>query len=127
MTSVERAFEYSNLETEPQPKKPQEVAKSWPSEGSIEFQNVVYRYFEGAQPVLRDLSFVIKPKEKIGIVGRTGAGKSSLISAILRLACIEGKVLIDGVNTSNLRLRDLRKQIATIPQDSFLCSGTLRR
>lgn len=127
MTSVERVLEYRDLEPEIQPDKPQEVANSWPSGGSIEFQNVIYRYFEGAEPVLRDLSFTIKPKEKIGIVGRTGAGKSSLIGAIFRLACVEGKILVDGVNTANLRLRDLRKNVSIIPQDPVLFSGTLRR
>lgn len=66
MTSVERTLEYCNLEPETQPEKPQEVTKYWPSEGGIEFRNVIYRYFRGAEPVLRDVSFVVKPKEKIG-------------------------------------------------------------
>ncbi|XP_055319307.1 ATP-binding cassette subfamily C member 4-like [Sitodiplosis mosellana] len=127
MTSVERVLEYRDLEPEKQPEKPQEVSENWPKEGSIEFRNVIYKYFEGADPVLRDLSFVIKPKEKIGIVGRTGAGKSSLIGAIFRLACIDGQILIDGIDTANLRLRDLRKRVAIIPQDPVLFSGTLRR
>lgn len=77
--------------------------------------------------VLKNLSFVIKPREKIGIVGRTGAGKSSLIGAIFRLAQIEGVILIDDINTATLRLSDLRKRIAIIPQDPVLFSGTLRR
>ncbi|XP_037037714.1 multidrug resistance-associated protein 4-like isoform X1 [Bradysia coprophila] len=127
MTSVERSLEYRDLEPELQPEKPQEVGKSWPADGSIEFRNVFYKYFETAEPVLRNLSFIIKSREKIGIVGRTGAGKSSLIGAIFRLACIEGKVLIDGVDTGSIRLQDLRKRVAIIPQDPVLFSGTLRR
>lgn len=74
MTAVERILEYRDLEPEPQPEKPIDVDEDWPANGCIEFQNVFYRYFAGAEAVLCDLSFVIKPKEKIGIVGRTGAG-----------------------------------------------------
>lgn len=125
--SVERVLEYRDLEPEKQPMKPRAIADDFPSRGSIEFRNVIYRYFAEAEPVLRGLSFVINPKEKIGIVGRTGAGKSSLIGAIFRLACIEGEILIDDVDTSTLLLKDLRKRIAIIPQDPVLFSGTLRR
>lgn len=67
MMSVERVLEYRDLEKEKQPEKPQELADSWPTEGCIEFRNVFYRYFQEGEPVLRGLSFVIKPKEKIGI------------------------------------------------------------
>lgn len=74
LMAVERVLEYRNLEPEPEPAKPRAVDKDWPANGSIEFKNVIYRYFAEAEPVLRGLSFVIKPKEKIGIVGRTGAG-----------------------------------------------------
>lgn len=76
MTGVERILEYRDLEPEPEPEKPRAIEADWPANGGIEFQDVIYRYFADAQPVLCGLSFVIKPKEKIGIVGRTGAGKS---------------------------------------------------
>lgn len=66
MTSAERILEYCQLEPEKQPKKPKEISQSWPTEGKIVFQNVFYRYFEEAEPVLRHLSFQIKPREKIG-------------------------------------------------------------
>lgn len=66
MTSAERILEYCQLEPERQPKKPREMSENWPTEGKIEFRNVFYRYFEDAEPVLRNLSFVIKPCEKIG-------------------------------------------------------------
>ena len=127
MTSVERVLEYRDLEPETQPTKPAEITDNWPSRGSIEFRSVFYRYFIGAEPVLQNLSFVIKQREKIGIVGRTGAGKSSLIGAIFRLAHIEGVILIDDIDTATLRLSDLRKRIAIIPQDPVLFSGILRR
>ncbi|XP_055302579.1 ATP-binding cassette sub-family C member 4-like isoform X2 [Sitodiplosis mosellana] len=127
LMSVERVLEYRDLEPEKQPKKSYQVSDDWPSRGCIEFRNVVYRYFAEAEPVLRGLSFVIKPREKIGIVGRTGAGKSSLIGAIFRLAQIEGEVIIDDIDTATLQLKDLRKRVAIIPQDPVLFSGTLRR
>lgn len=127
MTSVERLLEYRDLEPEKHSENSLVIRSDWPSEGDITFQNVFYRYFTEAEPVLRNLSFEIKSKEKIGIVGRTGAGKSSLVGALFRLACVEGDILIDGINTANIRLSDLRKQIAIIPQDPVLFSGTLRR
>lgn len=78
-------------------------------------------------PVLKGLNFVIKPREKIGIVGRTGAGKSSLIQALFRLAHIEGRIEIDGVETGEIGLHELRQEISIIPQEPFLFSGTLRK
>lgn len=76
--------------------------------------------------VLNNLSFKIRAKEKVGIVGRTGAGKSSLISALFRLAEIEGKILIDGISTADIPLSCLRSKISIIPQEPVLFSGTLR-
>lgn len=127
MMSVERLLEYRDLEPEPQPIAPKEINKSWPFYGKLEFRNVKYRYALETEPVLRDLSFMILPKEKIGIVGRTGAGKSSLIGAIFRLAVVEGQILIDDIDTSTIHLQQLRSKVAIIPQDPVLFSGTLRR
>ncbi|XP_076244312.1 putative multidrug resistance-associated protein lethal(2)03659 isoform X2 [Calliopsis andreniformis] len=129
MTSVERVLEYSKVESEPPfestpDKKPKE---SWPEEGKIEFKSVSMRYDPEEAPVLHRLSFIIYPQEKIGIVGRTGAGKSSLISALFRLANLEGVIEIDGVKTNEIGLHDLRSKISIIPQEPFLFSGTLRK
>lgn len=74
MIAVERSLEYRDLEPEPEPEKLVDVNEDWPANGRIDFRKVFYRYFTDSDPVLRDLSFVIRPKEKIGIVGRTGAG-----------------------------------------------------
>lgn len=126
LMSVERVIEYSDLDAETETEKPTEISKSWPLEGHIEFKNVVYKYYPEAHPVLCGVSFTIKPTEKIGIVGRTGAGKSSLIGAIFRLALIQGEILIDGMNTAAIKLKDLRSRISIIPQDPVLFSGTLR-
>lgn len=84
------------------------------------------RYGSSAEPVLRDLNIIIQPAWKVGVVGRTGAGKSSLISALFRLTNIEGKVLIDGIDTSVLSLESLRSKISIIPQDPVLFSATIR-
>lgn len=126
MMSVERVLEYSDLETEIQPKKPVEVSRSWPNEGRIEFVNVQLKYIYEGEPVLRGISFIIKQREKIGIVGRTGAGKSSLIGALFRMAYIKGAIIIDNVDTSTIELQTLRSRIAIIPQDPVLFSGSLR-
>lgn len=127
MMSVERLLEYRDLKPEKQPDQPRLMNKSWPEAGRIRFKNVSYRYFEGGNLVLKNLDFEINPKEKIGIVGRTGAGKSSLIGALFRLAQVEGDLLIDGVNTGDISLETLRSKISIIPQDPVLFSGTLRR
>lgn len=127
LTSVERILEYSQLEPEKQPAVPKQVASGWPSNGKIEFKNVFYRYAIDHEPILQGLSFLVKPNEKIAIVGRTGAGKSSLISAVFRLAIIEGDIIIDDVNTSLIDLNVLRSKISVIPQEPTLFSGTLRR
>lgn len=128
MTSVERVLEYSNVESEPPllsspDKKPKDT---WPQEGRIEFKRVYMRYSPLDPPVLKNLNFVVQPREKVGIVGRTGAGKSSLISALFRLADVDGGIEIDGVETSEIGLHDLRSKISIIPQEPFLFSGSLR-
>lgn len=76
--------------------------------------------------MLKDLELEIQAQHKVGIVGRTGAGKSSLINALFRLAPVEGSVVIDTIDTGNLLLQDLRSKISIIPQDPVLFSGTLR-
>ncbi|XP_011877731.1 PREDICTED: probable multidrug resistance-associated protein lethal(2)03659 [Vollenhovia emeryi] len=129
MTSVERILEYSKVDSEPPlesapDKKPK---AEWPQEGKIEFKDVFLRYAPLEPPVLRNLNFIIFPREKIGIVGRTGAGKSSLIQALFRLADVDGVIEIDKVDTGKIGLHDLRSKISIIPQEPFLFSGSLRR
>lgn len=127
LLSVERIIQYRDLPPEQTSKDLQTVTNDWPSCGKIEFKNVGYRYDESLPPVFTNLSLVIQSNEKIGICGRTGAGKSSLIGALYRLAVIEGNILIDGVDTSSIDLYDLRSKISIIPQDPVLFSGSLRR
>ncbi|CAG9830782.1 unnamed protein product [Diabrotica balteata] len=128
MTSVERVLEFTRIEHEPDlestpDKKP---PPTWPKHGKIEFIDTTMRYSKTGATVLKHLNFIIKPKEKIGIVGRTGAGKSSLISTIFRLQPYEGIILIDNLDISVPGLHDLRRKISIIPQEPVIFSGTLR-
>ncbi|XP_013196145.2 ATP-binding cassette sub-family C member 4 [Amyelois transitella] len=129
MTSVERVLEYTKLPQEPALQTPEEKRPShgWPREGAINFQNLSMKYAPEGSYVLHKLTFNIKPQEKIGIVGRTGAGKSSIIQALFRLAYLEGTISIDDVDISSLGLHDLRQKISIIPQEPVLFSGTLRK
>ena len=99
----------------------------WPQEGRVEFSDIELRYAPEEKDVLRNLSFKTEPREKVGIVGRTGAGKSSLVAALFRLAEPRGKILIDGVDVLKIGLKDLRAKISIIPQDPLVFTGTLRR
>jgi ABC-type multidrug transport system fused ATPase/permease subunit len=99
----------------------------WPHAGAISIQGVVLRYRPGLPKVLKGLSMDILPGEKVGIVGRTGAGKSSMLQMLLRLVEVEaGAVVIDGVNVATVGLHDLRKAVSIIPQDPVLFSGSVR-
>ncbi|XP_056644078.1 ATP-binding cassette sub-family C member 4-like [Diorhabda sublineata] len=126
MTSVERVQEYGDLPTETDNHK-KETPTNWPDSGKIKFEKTSLRYSPDGDFVLKNLNFEIQPGEKIGIVGRTGAGKSSLIQALFRLAYIEGNIFIDSVNTKNVELKCLRSKLSIIPQEPVLFSGTLRK
>ena len=120
---------YSRLEPEPalDTLPPNEKPPAdWPDKGQITMDNVCFQYSSDLPLVLKDLTFSVQPAEKIGIVGRTGAGKSSLLSVLFRLAEPYGSITIDGVETKSLGLHDLRKKISIIPQDPVLFSGTIR-
>ncbi|KAH8269315.1 hypothetical protein KR018_003153 [Drosophila ironensis] len=130
MTSVERVLEYRDLASEgefasPADKKP---PKNWPQHGQIEANGLSLKYSPDIKSdnVLKSLKFVIKPREKIGIVGRTGAGKSSLINALFRLSYNDGTLLIDSNDIAGIGLHDLRSKISIIPQEPVLFSGTMR-
>lgn len=99
----------------------------WPKRGRIEFKNVEMRYRKDLDPALRQVSFTVEPGEHVGIVGRTGAGKSSAIQSLFRLyEPSGGRILIDGVDISSLRLFDLRSSLGIIPQEPICFSGTIR-
>ncbi|KAB0797848.1 hypothetical protein PPYR_08841 [Photinus pyralis] len=125
MTCVERILEYDSVEQEESGGV--EVSTTWPEVGEIVFRNVTLQYLPDAPPTLKNLSFQVSSKEKIGIIGRTGAGKTSIANALLRLTPISGEILIDGVDTKSINLQALRSKISVIPQDPTLFSGTLRQ
>lgn len=128
MISVERVLEYANLRPEPPLTSDSKNSPpiDWPNEGSLTFKSVTLRYSEMGERVLKGLSFSIKGQEKIGIVGRTGAGKSSIVQALFRLAFVDGLIDIDGIDTKTLGLHEFRSKISIIPQDPVLFAGTLR-
>ncbi|KAJ8983672.1 hypothetical protein NQ317_003459 [Molorchus minor] len=126
MTSVERVQEYVDVTPEAN-ENTKDPPKNWPETGNVIFDKLCLRYDPDEPYILKYLSFEVKGQEKIGIVGRTGAGKSSLIAALFRLADIDGKILIDNVNTKEIALNVLRSKISIIPQEPVLFSGTLRK
>ena len=129
MTSVERVLAYAQLQPEPgfglcNP----HIPKGWPEKGSITFSDVCLRYYADGPSVLKGINFDVCPGEKIGIVGRTGAGKSSLLACLLRMpANTEGEVTIDGISLADLNVQEVRSAIAVIPQNPFLFNDVLRR
>lgn len=127
--AVERLLEYCRVPTEALMEI--EEAKppvAWPQSGSIEFINYSTKYRDNSSPVLKNINVTIKPQEKVGIVGRTGAGKSSLTMALFRIIePTEGYIEIDNINTSTLGLFDLRRHLGIIPQDSQTIEGTVRQ
>lgn len=118
-------MEYSELPTETLDGVSPPAA--WPTEGSIEVDDLVVGYAPELEPVLKGLTFSVKRNERIGVVGRTGAGKSSLTLALFRfLEARSGTIHIDGLDISKIKLHDLRSRLAIIPQDPVLFSGTVR-
>lgn len=129
MNSVERILHYTNgVEQEAPYEIPETKPKApWPAEGRVELKNIFLNYRPGLPPVLKGISMEVLPGEKIGIVGRTGAGKSSIMTALYRLVELSsGSILIDGVDISKIGVTNLRNALAIIPQDPLLFSGTLR-
>ncbi|KAH0649152.1 hypothetical protein KY290_035112 [Solanum tuberosum] len=128
LNAVERVGTYIELPSEgPSIIEGSRPPPGWPSAGSIQFENVVLRYRPELPPVLHGISFTISPSDKVGVVGRTGAGKSSMFNALFRLVELErGRILIDGFDVSKFGLTDLRKVLGIIPQAPVLFSGTVR-
>lgn len=131
MTSVERVLDYCSLDQEAPAEVPQDhrPPPNWPSHGQIVFDNVSMRHStETYLPLaLHHISMTIRAGEKVGIVGRTGAGKSSFIQTLFRMGTIvNGQITIDNIDIASVGLNDIRRRISIIPQDPVLFSGTIR-
>ncbi|XP_068898236.1 multidrug resistance-associated protein 1 isoform X1 [Tenebrio molitor] len=128
IVAVERIKEYGEAPQEAAWEIPNKSPpSSWPEAGNVQFSKYAVRYRPGLDLVLKGVNFSINGGEKVGIVGRTGAGKSSLTLSLFRIIeAAEGEILIDGVNISSLGLHTLRSRLTIIPQDAVLFSGSLR-
>ncbi|CAF4888287.1 unnamed protein product, partial [Rotaria sp. Silwood1] len=132
MTSAERIDEYACLSQEEDNGGSKGLIRTptdWPDRGAIEFRNYSLRYQSNLDPTLKNINLAIKPSEKVGIIGRTGAGKSSLFQGLLRLVdrlTVDGTILIDDIDISRITLSHLRSHISIIPQQFVLFTGTLR-
>ncbi|XP_055302412.1 probable multidrug resistance-associated protein lethal(2)03659 [Sitodiplosis mosellana] len=129
MTSVERIMEYINLQPEEDKAHDDSISKppeNWPANGVIEFINVSLKYTEKGDRILNSVNFKVHAGEKVTICGRTGAGKTSIVKALFRMAYNEGLIKIDSVDISTVPLNTLRSSLSIIPQDATLFSGTIR-
>jgi ABC-type multidrug transport system fused ATPase/permease subunit len=120
--SAERIHDYAHLKTEPQ--NGETPPEAWPSQGRVEVKDLVVGYDDGLPAVLQGLNLSVAPGERVGIVGRTGSGKSSLTLALFRfLEARQGSIVIDGIDISKVKLNDLRSRLRIIPQDPTIFSG----
>lgn len=127
MNATERIHHYGTQLEEEAPLRLGDVRSSWPEKGEIVFDDVQMRYRDGLPLVLKGLSMHVRPGERIGVVGRTGAGKSTIMSTLFRLVELSGgSISIDGINIAKIGLHDLRSRLAIIPQDPTLFRGTIR-
>lgn len=127
MIAVERVHQYLKLEEEPGANGSVDPPFGWPTQGVINFKKVFLAYREHLEPVIQDITLKTEGFERVAIVGRTGAGKSSVLSALFRVAPIlRGEITVDTVNIKNLSLKVLRDRIVIIPQEPFLFEGTVR-
>ncbi|KAJ3211412.1 hypothetical protein HK099_008008 [Clydaea vesicula] len=125
--SVERLKQYTKLKPEGQEEDDKLIESSWPKSGEIVFDDYSVKYRDDSELVLQNLSFRISPGEKIGIIGRTGAGKSSITNALFRIIeSASGKILVDNIDISKIPLKELRSRMTIIPQDPYIFPGTLR-
>ncbi|XP_077538722.1 multidrug resistance-associated protein 1-like isoform X3 [Haemaphysalis longicornis] len=127
LIAVERLHEYTRTPTEAEWRVSPAPSPEWPQDGAVQFVNFSVRYRPDLELVLKNINLEVHPSEKVGLVGRTGSGKSSLTLSLFRIVeAAEGKIVIDGVDIAHIGLHDLRSKITIIPQDPVLFCGSLR-
>lgn len=127
LVAVERVHNYCNLQPEKNADGSQDPPFGWPFQGVVKFDHVTMKYRDYLRPAIYEMNFQTSPCERVGIIGRTGAGKSSIMAALIRIAPVtSGRVTIDTVDISTLPLNVLRSRLAVVPQDPFLFAGTIR-
>ncbi|KAL9966836.1 hypothetical protein ACROYT_G024964 [Oculina patagonica] len=127
MTSVERIMTYTKLDSEPGYKVERHPPEHWPREGSITFQDVSLIYYPRGPQVLKKINLNIKGGAKIGVAGRTGAGKSSFVAALMRMPDADGEILVDGIGMKEINLQAARRCVSVLGQSPVLFSGSLRK
>ena len=127
MTSVERVTTYTKLDREPGYDEERILPKDWPRRGSIVLRDVSFTYYPGGPHVLKNINISIKGGAKIGATGRTGAGKSSFVAALMRMPDADGKIIIDDVSIKEIGLQQARRGISVLSQSPVLFSGSLRK
>ena len=127
MTSVERVMTYTKLDSEPGYKVERLPPEHWPHEGDITFQDVSLTYYPGGPQVLKKINLNIRGGAKIGIAGRTGAGKSSFVAALMRMPDADGDIMVDGFRIQEINLQEARRSISVLGQSPVLFSGSLRK
>ena len=127
MTSVERVMTYTKLDSEPGYKVHRLPPEHWPHEGNITFKDVSLTYYPGGPQVLTKINLNIKGGTKIGVAGRTGAGKSSFLAALMRMPDADGEILIDDIPIKQINLQQVRRCISVLGQSPVLFSGSLRK
>ena len=126
MTSVERIITYTHIEQEPGYECHHQPPQSWPTHGQVAIKNLSLVYYQDGPEILKDITFSVNSREKIGIVGRTGAGKSSLVSALFRMPQPTGQVIIDEVDIAKINIQTARRAMSVITQNPILFTGSLR-
>ena len=127
MTSVERVMTYTKLDAEPGYKVHRLPPEHWPHKGNITFQDVSLKYYPGGLQVLKRINLNIKGGTKIGVAGRTGAGKSSFVAALMRMPDSDGDILVDDIPIKQINLQEARQCISVLGQRPVLFSGSLRK
>ena len=127
MTSVERVMTYTKLDQEPGYEEERTPPKDWPRRGSIVLRNVSLTHYPGGPQVLKNINLSIKGGAKIGVAGRTGAGKSSFVAALVRMPDGDGEIIIDDVPIKEIDLQQARRGISVLGQSPVLFNGSLRK